>query len=162
MTILASDHLTFTRRNRETSPARPAVSKNSQLFSNLQLFQDRPNVSWLLSHDHSGERPASSRTEAWSDKPGFKASSLQDVSDIYVDFRTLQVFVAVLLLVVFVEQCQSFSELSSFAQSDRRLLSYDHLSECPPCLHQERGIRHQETSWASLAVSKTFQTYAFV
>ena len=66
-----------------------------------------------------------------------KASSLQDVSNVSVDLRTLQVFVAVLLLIVFVEQCQSFSELSSFAQSDRLLLSYDHLSECPPCLHQE-------------------------
>ena len=66
-----------------------------------------------------------------------KASSLQDVSNVCVDLRTLQVFVAVLLLIFFVEQCQSFSELSRFAQSDQRLLSYDHLSECPPCLHQE-------------------------
>ena len=65
-------------------------------------------------------------------------------------------FVAVLLLIVFVEQCQSVSGLSSFAQSDRRLLSYDHLSDCP--LVSTR--RHHETSPTRLAVSKTFQTFA--
>ena len=138
MTILVRDHLTSIRSPSEGITRQVQQGRRSPRGANyLQLFQDNPRNSWLLSHDHSGERPASSRTEAPRDKSG-KASSLQDVSNISIDFKTFQVFVDVLLPTSHcVEQCQSFSKTSIFAQSDRQLLSYDHLSECPPCLHHE-------------------------
>ena len=66
------------------------------------------------------------------------ASSLQEVSNSSVDFDAFEVFVDVLLPINHcVEQCQSFAKTSIFAQSDRRLLSCDQLSEPLPCLHQE-------------------------
>ena len=91
---------------------------------------------WLSGHGHSGERPASSHTEASRDKSN-KASSLKNDSNIYVDLKAFRVFVGVFSALDCVEQCQSFSELSILSQSDRLVLSYDHLSECPFCLHQE-------------------------
>ena len=120
----------------------------------LQLFQDAPNICWLLSHDHSGERPAASHTGGITRQVQQSQQSprclkhlccFQDIAGVCCCFAACHC----------VEQCQSFPEHSSFAQSDRRLLSYDRFSECPPCLHQEASRDKSDKAGGFQDVSNT-------